>query len=380
MVCPGSVLLCKFTLHEGGGVCPDSPAPSIDIQSRSTVVANMQALLAELLEYVAGRPLSLQSSSELVVRWLVECDRGEALDGDCNAMHIAGSVLCVALDVHAVPVPVATGDSGLHARLFMSDLDIAGYSVRDIQDFLGNLQTEFNSLYEMSDDGYACHLDVSCILLAVMQRLGHWLRHDIRPNADDLSLHDLADVVPGDGGPGTHWRRLRPDVFRHILDVVHCMLSTHRMLLLAKLLPPCPVTFELHPVHLEASMDSWWELATVADCPVGGITQYKHKFQYLFHSVSQVIYYHYPAYVRRSQAAFTELDHAGAALNVLPLLLQVAPDMPVLYEHTGSGHGPSLAKTPHTWCVVGGFVLLADNSGRFYCARDPRTLLQHTLK
>ena len=121
-------------------------------------------------------------------------------------------------------------------------------------------------------------------------------------------------------------------------------------------------------------MDACWELAIVADCPIGGITQYKNKFQFLFLSVLQVIYFHYPSYTRRPQRAFADIRAAACPpLHALPLLLEVAFDIPVLYEHTGAGFHP--ARQPYAWCVLGTFVLLLDQHMHAYCACDYQTLL-----
>ena len=62
-------------------------------------------------------------------------------------------------------------------------------------------------------------------------------------------------------------------------DAVRTMLAAHRIFVSEQLLAPAPAPFELHPVHREASMDTWWENATVADCPIGDITQYKNQLQ-----------------------------------------------------------------------------------------------------
>lgn len=321
----------------------------------------------------AADPLTLGSVMNLIIQWLVECDRGEAVEDEYNHMHVVGIALCVSLDKQALSIPAYTNADQQHAHLFLDGGSIARYDVRTLQEFVCNMQTEFNSLYDITDEGYVCHIDVSYMLVAVMQRLGYWIRHDFMPEANNLSLHDIAD--PDAEG----WHVLRPIVIRHMLDVVHTMLGVHRMLVTATPLPPCTFDFEIHPVHIEASMDSWWELSTVADCPVGGITQYKHQFQYLFHSVSQVIYYHYPSYNRRNQKPYEELmkpAHDYPALHLLPPLLQVAPEIPVLYEHTGAGYCHS-TRAPFSWCVVGHFLLMIDSDMNVFCARDPRVLLQH---
>jgi len=336
----------------------------------------MREMLLELAAHLQEQPLTLPLATDLVVRWLVQCDRGEKLTEDQNSMHVVGDAICAALHMHDVPIPSLTelNDSRLRARLFLCDGAISDFSVRALQDFLCNLQAEFNTLYELTEQGYMCHVDMTTMLLMVMKRLGYWLRHDFQPPDGDDSLRDVAD--PDAGG----WLRLRPAVSRSMLDAVHALLSFHRLLVMAEPLPSTTHTHELHPAHLEASMEFWWELSSVADCPVGGITQYKNNFQYLFHSVSQVIYYHYPAYNRRMQKTFAEIE-AGVAgpLHVLPLLLQVAPEIPVLYEHTGAGSLSACSQAPFSWCVFGQFALLVQRSGKTFCAQDINTLLHHAL-
>lgn len=329
------------------------------------------ALLRDLQEASSAPSLLLDACLELVVRWLENCDRAEALVGDFNAMHVAGGALCVLMHRHDVAVPAAPkfDDSALYARLFPTQTPMAEYAIPDIQEFLCNLQTEFNSMYELTAEGYECCVDVTTLLLLLMRRLGFWLAYEFRLEAGDTSM---IDVVASDA---EGWLYIRPDVIRHVLDVVHAVLSAHRLLVSARLVPMPTILPEFHPVHLEASMDTWWELATVADCPVGGITQYKNKFHFLFHSVTQVIYYHYPSYSRRLQQSFDSIaSGACASLNTLPLLMQIEPDIPVLYEHTGAGHRHSCAKHKFAWLVFGSYVVLCDKTMNTYCASDVRHL------
>ena len=111
---------------------------------------------------------------------------------------------------------------------------IAEYAAPALQAFLANLQAEFSALYTLTDDGYVCDVDLTLILLAVMRRLGHWLRHTFLPSPGDVSLRDVA--LPGNAG----WHTLRPDVARHMLDALHTMLAAHRLLVSAQILPPAP--------------------------------------------------------------------------------------------------------------------------------------------
>jgi hypothetical protein len=318
-------------------------------------------MLRAVLAHAEGAPLGLAEATALTVRWLAECDRGAPLEDGVNEMHAAGMALCKALSVHEVPVPMPEAAVGLFVT---PDFDVRSCDVRALQEFVCGLQAEFCTLYEASASGFDCRADVTAMLLAVLQRLGFWLRFDFK--TDDLTLHGVVDA-DADG-----WGRVRIDVVRSLLDGTHAMLGLHRMLLQAERVAGAG-DVELHPVHLEASMDTWWELANVADCPIGAITQYKHSFQYLFHSVSQVVYYHFPAYTRRPPAVFADVVSGRCEpLQALPLLLQVAPEVPVLYEHTGAGHAASMRGG--AWCVLAQFVLRVTADGRVLCASDCRAL------
>jgi hypothetical protein len=113
-----------------------------------------------------------------------------------------------------------------------------------------------------------------------------------------------------------------------------------------------------------------------SDCVVGTIAQYAHRFAHLFHSVSQAVYYNFPSYARQTQLPLAALQRANApAVNVLPLLTELSPDIPVLFEHTGAGCRAQHARHRWSWVLWSRFVLLVDADMRSYVAADARTLL-----
>lgn len=61
-------------------------------------------------------------------------------------------------------------------------------------------------------------------------------------------------------------------------------------------------------------------------------------------------------------------------MNLLPLLLELAPHVPVLYEHTGAGHAPTHAQHEWAWVLWAGFVLLVDAKMQVSAACDVRAL------
>jgi hypothetical protein len=137
--------------------------------------------------------------------------------------------------------------------------------------------------------------------------------------------------------------------------------------------------------HLEASGEVFFMHSMTADCVVGTIAQYAHKFAYLFHSISQAIYYNRPNYQRKLQLPLarlqepTERDARGvecgpSAVNLLALLLELRPDVPVLFEHTGAGHRGTHAQHAWAWVLWAGFVLLVDARMEVAAALDARAL------
>ena len=128
--------------------------------------------------------------------------------------------------------------------------------------------------------------------------------------------------------------------------------------------------------HKEVSLDDYYEMSMISDLAPGFLVQYKCKFSHLFHLISQVVYFHFPQIRRRVQESLGNITGGKAsAVNTLPLLQQVRPEIPVLYEHTGACSQKEHANLPYAWVVLSDFVLLVKANGDALCAKDPRSLL-----
>lgn len=337
-------------------------------------------------------PPALARALGLVRRWVLECDRGEgAVDGLSDA-QAAGLALAAglwrehreALDLDAgaaleeVPTPLASADGPVGAYTFV-----------ELETLTSTLQLEFRRLYAW-EQGWRPLAEVDALLVAVLARLGFFLSHEFE-FAGALGEAESAPpaAAPADGAaapllpaaaersePG--WARLHLPAACRVLDAVHAMLSLHRLLRTAQCVPPWDGADERLVVcghHREAALDAWNELCIVMDCPVGTITQYKHRFHQLFHSVSQVVYYHFPGYRRPTQLPLAQLQAPDPPpTSLLPVALELNPDIPVLHEHTGAGHAPTHAALPRAWVAMHGFVLLVDSRMRAFCAADLRSL------
>ena len=96
----------------------------------------------------------------------------------------------------------------------------------------------------------------------------------------------------------------------------------------------------------------------------------------------QVVYFHWPSYKRSAQRPLAELRLPGVApANLLPLLLQIEPALPVLAEHTRAlcHTRATTAAAPWAWMNVGGFFALLHADGSVYVAGDVRELFLYYL-
>ena len=169
------------------------------------------------------------------------------------------------------------------------------------------------------------------------------------------------------------------ETFVFMLDPLHSMYCLHTLLTCAEFVPASAELLahaELHAHHRESSNETFFTHSMTADCVVSSIAQYAHSFAHLLHSVSQAIYYNCPTYVRKTQLLLASLQRANArAVNVLPLLTELRPDIPVLFEHTGAGCRQQHAKHRWSWVLWSCFVLLVDADIRSYVAAEAHTLL-----
>ena len=388
------------------------------------------ALVAAVADALGrGAPCTLAEIAALAERWVVHCDRGarpattkmrhgeESLnDAQAAGLGLARLLWTGAFPELDVDLQAVTGGANSSVAFAPSPLKSMPFSA--LQASVAALQLNFAKQYVMDARGMLTNTDMTTVLFAVLARLGFFLAHDfdpppglddaapasnpdtvdawsapsadggvckeaeaVRPCPQPASLEVEPDALPvaaADGGPRPRLparRRREP-----VLDAVHAMLSLHALLGRAEAAPPWdPATAgeltQLHTHHREAGMDAYNELVLYNDCPVGTITQYMHKFNHLFHSVSQVVYFNYPAYRRPPQKSYDALAQPGApAVNLLPALQEIAP-LPVLFENTGAGHAAAHARHPRAWVVWAGFVLLVHSDMRVRCAPDLRALV-----
>ena len=315
--------------------------------------------------------------------WLRMCSSSEpSTPSEPSVFHALGlglsGVVCQTPHIFdASKFDEATAFGPLSDLLLIHKKPIAHMSWSELGDTISALQMEFRNVILFSTDtGFDPLVDLDDILLALLCRVGFWALHRVR--LDESTPEAVRCAYDADAD--THSRLLLPSLF-DALDAVHSMWVASITLCGATLVPPRGTPSEviestpLYNHHREASIDDFYELSMVADLGPGAVIQYKNKFRYLFHSISQVVYFHFPAYERQIQKPLHEICCYGSpACNLLPLIRQINPDVPVRFEHTGAGHIPVLALASWQWVLVGGFVVLVASDGAAFCAEDIRTL------
>lgn len=326
----------------------------------------------------------LDECSKLLVCWLQDFDRSvqPADDTLFNQMHVVGMALCAVVQQTMTMEPqqydFISALGHFAPRIALSSVPICEMSWRQVSDVVATLQIEFGTLFEpKARGGFHCCVKIQRLLLELMSRVGFYLTRDWKAApASEGTLEELQGIAHTDA---EGWMSICDDQKVQILDAIHSLGSASWFMLSAQAVPePTHDLIDLHNHHREASLDEFYTMSEVADTPVGAVVQYAHKFRHLFHSTSQVIFYHFPSYVRRKQVSLSALQADTAeAIAVLPLLQQIDPTIPVLHEHTGAGFREMHAKSKWQWVVFGKVVLLSDSNMKVYHG-NVRHLLAYT--
>lgn len=125
----------------------------------------------------------------------------------------------------------------------------------------------------------------------------------------------------------------------------------------------------IHHHHLEASNDTYFTTTMHDDIMVGSLLQYMHRFSGMFHSVSQVAYFHNPGYQRRRPPDSVEslMQASRPSIEKIPTLQQLYPDLELYHEVQYWDQLPKENKR-WFWLHTPGLVFLVRNRGH-HCLR-----------
>jgi hypothetical protein len=312
-----------------------------------------------------------ESTKRLILSWVncsekatVVCEASKYSD-----MHLFGLGLCYVLCTHN-PLGSreysAKHELGEFHLLLTNGIDVRACTWHEMRQLVASLQTSYTQLLTYDRlTGYDCKVDVSNFILSLMTRIGTLLATmflwETVPSEEQVRLSEHYEHE-ADG-----YYIVKPSACVELIDVLHSLMRLVLTLMHATPVGAASSRPDITQFHHEASLDDFYNVATARDCLPGSIVAYKHKFHGLFHDVSQVAYYLFPTYTRPVQKPMAELL-AGAAsgIHILPLLMQVEPDVPVVMEHT------SAAAKEHqwSWLVWHEHILLCRRDGSMYCAES----------
>jgi hypothetical protein len=137
---------------------------------------------------------------------------------------------------------------------------------------------------------------------------------------------------------------------------------------------------EFSPFQHEASLHDFYNLSMVTDCLPATILMYKHLYKDMFNDPSQVVYFHTPTYKRPRQLEFDDIVAMTAHdVNVLPIITQIKPDVPILFEHTGACSSSACSAEPWSWLVIHKHIVLCDSNGKYYVAKNIYVLYAYLM-
>lgn len=338
---------------------------------------------AELISACESDAASLESSKRLVLTW-INYSQGELLPRETdeyNDMHAFGFGLAYMLSKYDALSIRDRKWTDMPEALTVQGNSFAQFSCKQCLDFLRLLQAEYGSVLHFDKTvGYEADVDMTLLLLVIMQRLGDHLAEQVRMAEADAQ-GGVYELLAGE----TEWYVVSAQTRKECFDILHVLMRLFFLLLDAQ---PVEVddelvvkyVKELSPFQYEASLHDFYNFSMVSDCIPASILVYKHEYKEMFNDPSQVIYFHQPTYKRQRQIDFESITSLSAGdINVLPIILQIKPDVPVFFEHTGACNSTACSAEPWSWLVIHRHVLLCDNNGKYYVAKNIYVLFAYLM-
>ena len=339
---------------------------------------------AELIVACESDTASLEAGKRLVLTW-INYSRGELLaseTGQYNDMQVFGFGLAYMLSKYDAMQIRQRQWTDLPESLSMYGHGVSGYSCKQCLDFLRLVQVEYGTVLRFDPAmGYEADVDMTLLLLVVMQRLGDHLREQVRMEQAEEQDDAVYELLAGE----TEWYVVGEETRKECFDILHVLMRLFFILLDAEAVQVDAEVVASHVKEMsafqyEASLHDFYNFSMVSDCLPASILIYKHKFKEMFNDPSQVLYFHQPTYTRQRQVEFESITSLSAGdINVLPIILQLKPDVPVFFEHTGACNSSTCSAEPWSWLAVHRHIVLCDSSGKYYVAKNIYILFAYLM-
>lgn len=148
-------------------------------------------------------------------------------------------------------------------------------------------------------------------------------------------------------------------------------------------LPHSKIKVDIRQHHCLAAVDDFSLVSAHWDLFPGAKLVYIHDFPQMYNAISQVVYFHNPAYQKRIQERVdveglsVGLPAGHAAVHVLPCIMQLYPNIKLLFEEDRFDLGA--LREDYAWVLAARRIYLLAPDGKVYYDKNFNTLLQFYL-
>ena len=298
------------------------------------------APLNDQLERTGQLPINLSA------HWVWRCTPEEPLTQAAmlNECHLLGLLLC-RQQPPGPPLPPPT--PGGVVLLGTAPHSMTLTELRDSVD---------NALIELPTHRHAAH-PATAFIDGCFHRFGALAAQG--GGAD--TLNDSL-IVEEHTDPAAPLKLSRPAIRRFLASFLIMYRHVH-LAAIAEPVPPAPYDCGIRKHHMEASSDAFGLLAMRMRLPAAAVLNYKQDFTGFFNHISQVVYFHNPAYQPLQRIPLAEAAR-GDPLQVLPAIQLLYPDIRTYYEEDAFDITRPLGHW--AWIVLPGRVYLAGPDARVY--------------
>jgi hypothetical protein len=319
-----------------------------------------------------GQPLSV-SDAELLSAWMWETDPGEELNSKVllNTNQLVGLLYCRKLAQSVVTNASQQAPVTLQENMQMTDTTPDKMTLRQLLDTVDNICIEWPKFIKKQPNPLAPeNQSVFSYVDSCFSRFGLLSMYAYDKDVlDDLQLTEEYNE--------TH-RKITLGCIRRFLNAFlilyrHFYLFTHAQRIDAPF-----YNCNIRAPHMEASMENFDLLCMHISIPVGARLRYKNDFRGMYNHISQVMFFHNPLYDRAARIEWNKINASTDAIQVLPALIELQPDIAVQYEEDHFMHQPLLENW--TWLLVSGRVYLLQPDKKILYSDDVTTLFELFLK
>jgi len=289
--------------------------------------------------------------------WLWGLDPAEPTTVDCalNKMHLTGLLIARyrALREPSLTNVVLSLPHVIHART-----RVAVLTPRQLKDVVEDIQMRWTQLIEdpEHDDMLVDTVD------ACMTRFGEF---NIRPHAyDDVNMVESEKLT--DRMSHTVIRR-----FVSIFLILYRHLHMHHSCRPAPAASVTEIADSIQEFHVQASMEVFYRHSMHMDLPPAARLLYREEFAGFYNCISQVIYFHFPEYPRKTQLT---LEKIRSGLE--PPLYSLAPLMEMYPEIHLCQEDEMWTQSAWNWVVMGARVYLVSPEKEIHYSKNLLLLLR----